>query len=148
MLSQNQLGSKRSSFDEDSSQAILALSHNRTLERLYLDMNPLNETMGRALDKALDSNTTLQRLGVLTIVSPSTPALSSTLTAKLRYKVALNEAGRGMLRNAQSLSTKLRAKLLPVALSRIRTEPHLSFGLLRDDPSLLVHGLAKQPTLG
>jgi hypothetical protein len=115
-LSQNQL--------RCSSPAVAqVLAHTKSLERLFLDMNPLQDSFVHELAQGLRySNTTLKRIGLLT------PGIrDGNALAQVRHYVALTEAGRGVVR--------CQPHCLPLLLARVHREPALLYSLLQENPS-------------
>lgn len=109
-----------------------ALARNTTLERLFLDMNPLQGIL-QALWEALENdNTSLKRLGFLTTTAATTTVPNQEMA--LRHVVALNEAGRGLVRHSKKNDAA--ALLLPYMLARVNREPALVMGLLQEDPNV------------
>ena len=125
-LSQNELGSEymitRENPDEPR-KLFASLAANKTLQRMYLDMNPLSPGFVELLTHALEQNTTLMRLGLLTLTVPTQDA------KKIRYLISLNSAGRGKLQ-----SDFPDPRLLPYLLSRVSNDPPLIYGLLTQVP--------------
>ena len=117
-----------------------ALAQNTTLKRLFLDMNALEYSFVEALHQALlHDNTTLQRLGLLTVMFGHGHYQNSTkqhaLQQHVLHLVALNEAGRGLIHCHHSPTA---SALLPHLLARVRCEPEVMWGLLRENPSLWI----------
>ena len=128
-LSQNDLSGHCLSYHGDHEMDAVtvssALAKNTGLERLFLDMNPLNGGLAQQLLQGLQHhNTTLKRLGLLTLSSENRQVLD-----QLRHVAALNEAGRALVRRAP-------VQLLSHILARVRHEPQLIMGLLQENPAL------------
>jgi hypothetical protein len=127
-MSQNNVGGGSSCYS-DHTDVYTSLRSNTTLRRLCLDMNPLGTTFAENLVAALQHNTTLIRLGLLT------RKLSAKVMNKIGHVVQLNEAGRGCLRHEDSALLSL---LLPCLLDRVTNEPDLIYGLLKERPDLWI----------
>jgi hypothetical protein len=98
---------------------ILAL--NNSLERLFLDRNPLQDSFVHELAHALRyGNTKLKRIGLCT---PGNEA-------QVHHYVVLNEAGRG--------AARLQSHCLPLVLARVHREPALLYSLLQENPSVWI----------
>jgi hypothetical protein len=108
---------------------------NCTLEELMIEANPLSVDFAKSLCSALQVNTALKRLGFLQSYRGFT--IPPLLDAEIRYCVALNEAGRGLLR-AASIDRERHCVLaaLPLIFCQIRNEPSSLYGLLRENISL------------
>ena len=120
-LSQNEIGKTSDGMDA----VCDALRENTTLAHLVLDMNPISKTSAGQLLDALEYNTTLMRLGLLTVTLPL------NLTRRIRHTVSLNEAGRGWMRNDDAHSP-----FVPKLVERVSKEPDLIYGLLNERPHL------------
>jgi hypothetical protein len=127
-LSQNNLGGG-SSCGSDDTDVYTSLRSNTTLRRLCLDMNPFGTIFAENLAAALQHNTTLIRLGLLTRTLPA------NVMNEISHVVQLNEAGRGFLRRKDSDILSL---LLPCLLDRVSNEPDLIHGLLKERPDLWI----------
>ena len=144
-LSHNQLSGRNGHEEEhDGSHAFCqALATNTSLKRLSLDLNPLSDSMGWNLYEVLQrDNTSLLRLSIVIASAAywtgprqrqqqrrqgvSFRPLTHTCAERLRHVVALNEAGRGWLRQERHA--------LPQLVARVRNEPQLVYGLLREQP--------------
>jgi len=164
-LSHNRIGSPASHHPSQQDQVrrcCQPLKTNTTLQRLDLDMNPLSRGFCRGLLDALESNTSLLRLSIFT--SSASPSMASEwvrmeMLSRIRHLVALNEAGRGLLRkgihsyrmdDSESGTDQVTKNgtcggppdecarvWLPHLLERVKKEPDLIFGLLREDPQLI-----------
>lgn len=109
-----------------SGRVLQALSRNKTLRRLFLDMNPLKRGLGQELLIALQNyNTTLKRIGILTLDSED-----ATIHGYIRHLVALNNVGRAVVRQQPFL--------LHYLLARNNKELDMMFGLLRECPAFWV----------
>jgi hypothetical protein len=131
-LSQNDLGGSSCNDDCDNTEIYKTLRSNTSLKRLYLDMNPLGTDFAEKISAALQHNTTLIRLGLLTRTLPA------NVMNKIGHAVQLNEKGRGFLRREESA---LLALLFPRLLDRVSMEPHLLYGLLKERPDLWIQQL-------
>jgi hypothetical protein len=105
---------------------VTALAKNTTLEFLSLDMNPLSQDFVNVLHTALQHNTALLRVCLLTISVPS------SWLEQVEHLVALNRAGRGVLRQEDGFATLL----MPQLLSSVSAQPTLLYGLLIELPHL------------
>ena len=130
-LSKNHFGKSQSSkFGE-------ILATNETLEELFLEGNPLSSNFARSILRALESNTTLRRLGFMK--SYMGKSLPIELDTEIRNLVTLNEAGRRWLRNASGPNTpSFELAVLPHLLHRTSDEPNSLFGVLREYTNLWV----------
>ncbi|KAL7562826.1 hypothetical protein ACA910_002448 [Epithemia clementina (nom. ined.)] len=104
-----------------------ALAQNNTLQDFDITLNPWSSAFGQDLCQVLRrDNTTLLRLSVdsfkVLVGQTTKDALSPACLKQLRHWVALNEAGRQLLRQEP--------KALPLLLARVRQEPNLMYGLL------------------
>jgi hypothetical protein len=127
-LSQNLFGATDSSatdYDDDAVVVYKSLRCNTTLKSLYLDMCPVTIDFAFSIKAALECNTSLIRLGLLT------RTLSCHVINTVSHPVHLNEAGRGIvIRESKALP------LLPHLLGRVSMEPHLLYGLLKERTDL------------
>ena len=98
------------------------LAMNKTLTNLHIDMNPMSPDFAEHLRLALQQNTTITRLGLLSLTVPKEAA------KRIRYLVSLNVAGRGRVQRG------FPAPLLPFLLSRVSNEPDLIYGLMTQTP--------------
>jgi len=124
-VSQNELGSEElteETSDDVQQRQFIRLAENKSLLKLYLDMNPLSPGFVACFTKALEQNYTLRRLGLLTLT------VNSDAARKLRYLVALNCAGRGRMQDFPNPA------LFPKLLSRVAREPELIYGLITQAP--------------
>lgn len=128
-LSQNELGAETTTpaTSEEMQRRFQYLAENRSLKRMYLDMNPLSPAFVDHLTSALEHNTTLTRLGLLTLTVPNEAA------KRIRYLISLNSAGRGKMQHLPD------RRLLPLILSRVSHEPQLMYGLLSQVPHAWMH---------
>ena len=128
-LSQNELGAGTTPETfEEMAHCFEDLAVNRSLKRMFLDMNPLSSSFVDHLTHALEHNTTLTRLGLLTLTVPKESA------NKIRYLISLNCAGRGHMR--KGLPDR---HLMPYILGRVSGEPRLIYGLLTQVPHAWKH---------
>jgi hypothetical protein len=103
---------------------LTSLSRNTTLEYLSLDMNPLSREFVDVMHQALQHNTTIRRMCLLTISIPL------GLLEQIEYLVALNRAGRGALREG------VPCQIMPQLLSTVSAQPTLLYGMLTEVPHL------------
>ncbi|CAB9528171.1 expressed unknown protein [Seminavis robusta] len=128
-LSQNELGaqelgsSRENTLWKERQRHFDCLANNCTLKKMYLDMNPLNQDHVELLTNALQQNTTLMRLGLLTLT------ISHDALRRIRYLISLNSAGRGRIQHGFPDQ-----RLMPHLLARFSKEPHLIYGLLTQTP--------------
>jgi len=128
-VSQNEIGSEsitmsskkliRKHFDR--------LASNTTLTHLHLDMNPMGPDFVEQLRISLQKNTTLTRLGFLSLT------VSKEAADRIRYLISLNVAGRGKVQKG------LPAELIPQILGRVSHEPDLIHGLITQAPHLWLY---------
>jgi hypothetical protein len=125
-LSQNELGAEELTEAKAKERARYfdCLANNTTLKKMHLDMNPISPDHAELLVRALEKNTTLMRLGLLTLT------VSKEDARRIRYLISLNSAGRGGIQ--RGLPDR---RLMPHLLSRVSKEPHLVYGLLTQNPT-------------
>lgn len=124
-LSQNELGAEEltEAKAKEKARYFDCLANNTTMKKMYLDMNPLSPDHVELLTSALERNTTLMRLGLLTLT------VSKEAARKIRYLISLNGAGRGRIQRGFP-----DRRLMPYLLSRVSKEPPLVYGLLTQNP--------------
>ena len=129
-LSQNEFGADETTPEtrHEMQRGFQYLAANQSLQKMYLDMNPLSPAFAEDLTHALDHNTTLTKLGLLTLTLPNEAA------KKIRFLISLNRAGRGHMRRGL-----LDRRLIPQILSRISNQPQLMYGLLTQAPHSWLH---------
>jgi len=103
------------------------LASNTTLTHLHLDMNPMGPDFVEQLRISLQKNTTLTRLGFLSLT------VSKEAADRIRYLISLNVAGRGKVQKG------LPAELIPQILGRVSHEPDLIHGLITQAPHLWLY---------
>lgn len=123
-MSQNEIGSEEILEEnrETYKNYFDLLATNKTLTNLHLDMNPMSPDFVEYLQRALEKNTTLTRLGLLSLT------VTREAAKRIRYLVSLNAAGRGRVQR------DFPAALLPFLLSRVSKEPDLLYGLMIQTP--------------
>lgn len=112
-----------------SQQVCDAFKYNTTLRSLDMGMNPVCLEFAQQLEQAFDYNTTLLHCWFFV------PLLPNDLVARIQHIPALNEAGRGLLRQEK---TEASVKQLPLLMARASHSPGLLFGLLQEDPIFFV----------
>jgi hypothetical protein len=124
-LSQNELGAEEltEASVKEKVRYFDCLANNTTLKKMCLDMNPLSPDHAELLTRALERNTTLMRLGLLTLT------VSKEAARRIRYLISLNSAGRGRIQRGFP-----DRRLMPHLLSRVSKEPALLYGLLTQNP--------------
>lgn len=127
-LSQNELGlgALRKTVGE-TKRIFESLALNKTLKQMQLDMNPLSHEFINHLTGALKQNTTLMRLGILTLT------VSPIDTRRIRYLISLNCAGRGKFQRSCP-----NPRLLPYLFARVSNRPEVIYGLLTRIPHVWI----------
>ena len=124
-LSQNELGAEEyfEKTDNKTTEFFKSLAFNKTLRRMYLDMNPMSEVFVQHLTQAMKFNTSLVRLGIMITLTVS----PDFARRKVRYLLSLNSFGRGQLQCCNFPDPHLLPYLLGQEASK---DPSVIYGLL------------------